>query len=508
MLNQLLEKWKTVKEKVALIYGQEHYDYAELCRLSSIIANNMYQHGVRKKSRIAFFMDNKPELIWLYFATFSLGAVAVPINYRYKADELAYVLQDCQINILITEESKEQYVEKIHGCGQLNCKVFSISSHVNNIFLNFISLLNEKTPSHPQQKIAPDDLSVILYTSGSTSNPKGVMHSHRSVLAAATHLTQTIMLSSNCINGITLPICHIAGMIGQVISTILIGGQMILFPKFDAKSLVHAIEQYKITHLQLTPANLVELVEYADDHKNSHLTSLLQVIVGGDKVPETLQEKFFTLSHCYVTEVLGMTESFSYCINLSHDKTKLGSAGIPTKGVKIDLLDNQNNIIKTNNQTGEIRVHSNANMLGYWGNPHETIKTLRDGYVYTGDLAYRDQDGFFWFAGRKKQLIIRGGSNISPQEVESVLIQHPLIREVCVIGFPDKKLNQIVCACVVLKDKKLSLTLENIRSFCIDHISDYKIPEKLIILNELPHNTTGKLDRNQISKMTLAKQHN
>src|SRR3990167_6148736 len=317
-------------------------------------------------------MDNRPELISLYFAIFNLGAVAIPINYRYKTDELAYVFHDCQINILITEESKEPFIEKLFQREKLDCKIFSISNHVNQIFMNFTSLLHKETPPYPQQKITQDDLGVILYTSGSTSNPKGVMHSHHSILAAATNLTQTIMLDSDCINAISLPICHIAGMVGQVISTILVGGQMVLLPKFDAESLIYAIEQHQVTHLQMTPVNLLELVEYAST-KKINLNSLRLVMVGGDKVPEILQEKFFALGHCYVTEVLGMTESFSYCINLSHDKTKLGSAGIPTKGVKIDLLDNQNNIIKTNNQTGEIRVHSNANMLGYWGNPHETI---------------------------------------------------------------------------------------------------------------------------------------
>ena len=502
MLNQLLEKWKTSGKKNAIRYESTCYDYAELYYLSSTIANNLYQYGVRKGTRIACFMDNRPELIWIYFAIFHLGAVVVPINYRYKTDELSYVLQDCQINFLLTEESKEQHVKTLDRREKLNCKVFSVSENTDHVFIKFALLLNTNTEPHPKEKIEQDDLAIILYTSGTTANPKGVMHSYHSVLASATQLTETIMLSSDCVNAVTLPICHIAGMIGQVISTILVGGQMVLLSKFDTGLLVRAIGEYQITHLQMTPSNLVEFVEYTGN-KNYNLSNLRLVMVGGDKVPEVMQEKFLMISHCYITEVLGMTESFSYCINLSHDKTKLGSIGKPVKGVKIDLLDNKGNVIQANDVTGEIRVYSDANMIGYFGNPDETAVTLRDGYIYTGDLAYRDQHGFFWFAGRKKQLIIRGGSNISPQEVENILIGHPLIREVCVIGFPDKKFNQIVCACVVLNDKNQSLDLDNLRSFCKDRISDYKIPEKLITFNELHYNTTGKFDRNKIHQMVL-----
>ena len=279
-----------------------------------------------------------------------------------------------------------------------------------------------------------------------------------------------------------------------------VGGKIILFSKFDSACLVPAIEKHRITHLQMVPVNLVELVNYISQ-SSSNLKSLRCVMVGGDKVPETLQTKFLKLSHCPITEVMGMTESFSYCINLSHDKSKLGSAGKPARGVKINIIDEHDNSVK-NMEIGELKIKSQANMIGYWKNHRETLKTLRNGWIYSGDLAYRDQDGFIWFVGRKKQLIIRGGSNISPQEVENILIQHPLIEEVCVIGFPDKKFNQIVCECVVL-NKELSLSLQDIKNFCKDRLSDYKYPEKLFIFKKLPHNTTGKLDRKKITEMVL-----
>ncbi|OGT23395.1 MAG: hypothetical protein A3G71_04565 [Gammaproteobacteria bacterium RIFCSPLOWO2_12_FULL_38_14] len=503
MLDQLIEKEKPDQEKIALIYDSTHYSYSELSRMSSLIANNLFNHGVKKASRIALFMDNRPELIMLYFAIFRLGAIAVPVNYRYKTDELAYVLNDCRADVLITEKAKEEYVENLQQSIKSNLKIFSISTQKNLPWYDFSFLLNNQTLPHPKQEIIPEDLAIILYTSGSTANPKGVMHSHRSILSAAINLTQTISQRPSAIHAITLPICHIAGMVGQMISTLLVGGKIILLPKFDCKSLIDVILKFEVTHLQMVPVNLVELIDYVSNHP-CDLTNLRLVMVGGDKVSEILQEKFFSLSHCYVTEVMGMTESFSYCVNLSHEKTKIGSVGKPAKGVILDLIDENNHIIKNNNEVGEIKILSQANMLGYWEKPEETKAILRDGYVYSGDLAYRDQEGFFWFVGRKKQLIIRGGSNIAPQEVENVLIQHPLIHEVCVVGFTDKKFTQLVCACIVLKNKKSLFTLNDIQLFCKDRLSNYKIPEKIFIFEELPHNTTGKFDRKKIEKMTLS----
>src|SRR3990167_3375899 len=498
MLNKILATWKSDQKRIAVIFNSTHYTYSEIFFISSIVANNLYQQGIRKGSRIALFMNNRPELIYLYFAIFKLGAIAVPINYRYKSVELNTVLQNCQANMLITESEKEQYLTR------LSLKIFSISDEFNKNWDNFSLLLDKTTAPHPDIEVREDDLGAILYTSGSTSQPKGVMHSHHTLFAAAQNLIKTINQNETCISGITLPICHIAGMIGQVISTLLVGGKIILFPKFDPVSLVKAIEKHKITHLQMVPINLVELVNYVDQ-THADLTSLRCVMVGGDKVPETIQEKFLKLTHCYITEVMGMTESFSYCVNLLQNTKKLGSVGQAAAGGEINIVDKYDHAVK-NLEVGEIKIHSQANMIGYWKNRKETIKTLKNGWIYSGDLAYQDQDKFIWFVGRKKQLIIRGGSNISPQEVENVLIQHPSIKETCVVGYPDQNLNQIVCACVVLNNQ-VALSLQDIKNFCKNLLSDYKTPEKLFIFKKLPRNATGKLDRKKIIATAL-KLHN
>ncbi|WP_119344147.1 class I adenylate-forming enzyme family protein [Facilibium subflavum] len=501
MLAKLLTQWQD-QEKKALSFGNKHYSYKQLANTSTTLANNLYQQGLRKGMHLALFMDNRPELIWLYFAAFHLGVVIIPINYRFKAEELGYVLQDCQADMLIVDKEKLPHVEKVSKTQILNCRVFALSKRKKNYFHYFSDLLNDTTPAFLKPKIQETDLAMILYTSGSTAKPKGVMHSYKSIFAAAKQLTETISQDNTAVHAITLPICHIAGFVGQVISTVMLGGHMYLFKRFDAEKLAKAISQCKITHLQLVPANLNALID-AIDQNNHDLSTLQCVMVGGDKVSPSSQQHFYQLTHCKITEVIGMTESFSYCINLSNNKAKTGAIGQPAKGVKIALIDHNNNLITQADTVGEIMVSTNANMLGYWQKPKATKKALQNQWLFTGDLSYQGKDGFYWFVGRKKQLIIRAGSNISPQEVENIISQHPDIKEVSIIGIPDKTLGQQVCACIVLKDDKKPLTLKTLKDFCQDKLSDYKIPEKLFIFQSLPHNATGKLDREKIAKSVL-----
>ena len=196
--------------KTAIVFGNEHYTYAQISTICLTIANNLYQYGLRRNSCIAVFMNNRPELIWLYFSAFLLGIKIVPINYRYKSDELNYVLHDCQIDLLITEEEKEKYIEGIAERKKLNDNIFSISTKENGCFKNFSLLLNTNTPRYPAQEINLNDLALILYTSGSTANPKGVMHSYHSILSAAKQLIKTIGQDRHCVSCVTLPIFHIA----------------------------------------------------------------------------------------------------------------------------------------------------------------------------------------------------------------------------------------------------------------------------------------------------------
>lgn len=316
MLNNILTTWKSDQNRTALIFNACRYTYPEIFSISSIISNNLYQHGIREGSKIALFMDNRPELIYLYFAIFRLGAIAVPINYRYKSAELNYVLQHSQANMLITESAKEQYVTQLSLKTSSNLTIFSISDELNKNWDNFNLLLDKATDPHPNITVKKDHLAAILYTSGSSAQPKGVMHSHRSLFAAAQNLIKTINQNETCISGISLPICHIAGMIGQVISTLLVGGKIILFPKFDPATLVKAVEKHKITHLQMVPVNLVELVNYIDQTP-ADLTSLRCVMAGGDKVPEMVQKKFLKLTCCNISEVMGVITALTTYLNIS-----------------------------------------------------------------------------------------------------------------------------------------------------------------------------------------------
>ena len=478
---------KQRKDSVALIFQDSAMTYQDLNTRTDWVAQNLIEAGIRHGDRVALFMFNSVEMVILYFAIFKLGAVAVPVNNRFKAAELAYVLTHCQVKLLVIDEIFLPLYHEVQY--ETNVKLIlsgSLSNNPNKSTVTSTHLIN------------PHDLACILYTSGTTSKPKGVMHTHTSLLNTAINQTHSLQINQHDKALITLSICHIAGFAGQLLTTLYAGGQVILSKQFDLDIMLGLMEKNPITYLMLLPAQLAALIDHPKTNAK-HFISLRRCVAGGDKVPVETQKRFHTLSGKYVTECCGMTESFSYAINLSNQSNYRGSIGTPAYATELKIVDDNNQTLSVN-QTGEIIVKSLANMIGYWNNPEATRDVIKDMWIYTGDLAYQDETGYYWFAGRKKDIIIRGGSNISPLEVEDVIYQHPAIKETGVFGYPDKVLGQVVIAAVVLKEKQ-TLTAENLKKFISTYIADYKIPEKIIFATELPHNAIGKLDRKALKNI-------
>jgi acyl-CoA synthetase (AMP-forming)/AMP-acid ligase II len=253
----------------------------------------------------------------------------------------------------------------------------------------------------------------------------------------------------------------------------------------------------------MLPASLEDLVEYLEHHPSADLGSWRCCTAGGDLVPPDLHHRFRRAAGFDLTELCGMTEALSYVTNPPFGEKRLGSVGKPTARTRIRLVDEQGGDVP-DGQAGEILVPSPAVMVGYWNDPAATAAALRDGWLFTGDLARRDADGYYWFVGRKKEIIIRGGSNISPLEVEEVIDEHPAVHLSCVVGVPDPHLGEIVAAYVALRgDVTPSPTATELRQFVAGRIAAYKVPERITILDELPLNSTGKVDRKKLHSQIL-----
>lgn len=482
-LDQILQK--NLSQQLAIIYQHQQKTYQELIELSDSLACKFIESGIKKGNRVALFIHNCLEMVICYFAIFKVGAVAVPINTRFKSYELAYALQHSEANLLFIEDELLPLYKEIE-LSFVKLKIFLPSS---------IQKLKTKNIKKPEVGIDANDLACILYTSGTTGKPKGVMHTHDSLLNTAINQSTTLELDKSSQVLITLPICHMAGFAGQMLTTLYAGGLIILVKQFDPELVLNTIQKYQISQLMMLPMQIEQLIQHPN---NTQLSFIKQCIVGGDKVPLTVHHLFHKITGNYLIECCGMTESLSYSINYPDNGKHAGSIGKSIHATKLKIIDNEGHELATN-ETGEVLVKSLANSIGYWRNPEATQQLLKNDWLYTGDLACKDENGYFWFQGRKKDIIIRGGSNISPLEVEDVLYQHPAVKEVGVIGYPDVSLGQIVHAYVVLNDNQ-SLSEVDLKQFASRFLADYKIPAKIIFKTSLPHNALGKLDRKKLSK--------
>jgi long-chain acyl-CoA synthetase len=359
-------------------------------------------------------------------------------------------------------------------------------------FRAFVELLTGPGTAGRLPAVLPDQPALIIYTSGSTARPKGVIHTHASIQHTVRDFAAVRRLAAADTTLISLSLSHAAALRGQLLPTIATGGCSVLLPAFTPETMPGAIAEHRVTWIQLLPAQLGELVEQVTAAAGRHdLSSLRCVYVAGDKAPVATLGRFRAAFEFEATEYCGMAECGSYATNPPFGLGRPGSIGLPVPGteVRIDGAVRPGDV-------GEILLRSPAVMQGYWRDPEATAEALRDGWLHTGDLGRIDQDGYVWYTGRSKFMIVRGGSNISPLEVEEALNAHPGIQESAVIGVSDENLGQRVIAYAVTRQGHGSApSSEELRSFAADRLAAYKVPEHIVFLASLPTTGMGKVDR-------------
>ncbi len=482
---------RTVPDQPALHVGDQSWTYRQLDDLSSRLAAALLAEGIRPGDRLAFFLPNCAEIVLSYLACFKAGIVAVPLNYRYLAPQIDYALENSRSAALVLHAERLDELRRSERAGQL--KHIYAAGGTSAEFQSFDRLLE-----HPEPRTLPlpqpTDLAFIMYTSGTTAYPKGVMHTHAGVGHMVVNRLATVPLLPSEVSLVSLSIAHIAGLTGQVLTTLNVGGKVVLLKQFEPAAFYAELRRHPdTTFLEQLPAALSAMVHFPGA-KRADYSALRLCISGGDKVPLPLHKAFRELTGVEVTEVCGMTEAMDYTINPPFGPKKLGSVGQPLHATRIRVVDDLGHDVPTG-ETGEMVVQSKAVMAGYWNNPEETQRALRDGWLHTGDLGRYDADGYLWFMGRKKDIIIHGGSNVSPQEVEDIFYHHPAVQAVGVIGVPDPVYGQNILAFVVLRELTPRPTEAELLAFARQHISLYMTPEHIVFLDKMPMNATGKVDR-------------
>jgi long-chain acyl-CoA synthetase len=481
-------------------HGVGGWSYGELDQLTDAIAANMQTLGLSSGDRVALHFTNGLEIVLGYYACFKLGLIAVPLNVRLKGPELEYVLQHSGARLYLGQPDLFPEVQAVRSrLPELN-QYYLSSEH--DAFPEVGALEALITAAGPARFPAapPDAPAVILYTSGTTARPKGVTHTHGTLERTGENYREYSGLTGDDVVGIVLSLAHIFAFALLLLPTVAAGATLVLLPQFEPAAALRAFEQHGVTHCGALPLMYNALVNCSAAAVD--LGGMKFCLAGGDAVPPELQRCFQERFGVPITEACGMTEVIPYAGNPRGGGGKTGSIGRPTPGVRLRLVDAAGHDVPPG-EVGEILVHSPGAMVGYWNDPAATAATLQDGWLRTGDLGRVDEDGYYWFVGRQKEIIVRGGSNISPLEVEEALYEHPAVREAGVVGVPDEAWGEVVHAYVV-RHEGAAVEAAELTQFLAGRLAAYKIPESVIFLPELPKGLTGKLQRKALRDRSIA----
>jgi acyl-CoA synthetase (AMP-forming)/AMP-acid ligase II len=483
-------------DEIALVSAESRWTWRELDRASSNYAANLLALGLKPGDRVASLMPNRDALPIHYLGCFKSGLVATPLNYRYMPPEIDHALEVSEAAILIAHAERDadlaasKLAAKLpHGIVRYGAKDAKGTS--------FESLLESRPGAPTPVAPSPRDPAAIFFTSGSTGPAKGVTHSFETVGWAVAALSRGCELTPD---DVILPGCswsHIGGFLFSLMG--LAGAAKVVVPRtFDGHELLPLLRQQRPTVLVMLPAALFGLVR---DHGARHedFGSIRLCLSGGDKVPAQLESEFTTLAGLAVDETWGMTEIGIAATNPPSGVNKLGSVGRLNPGYQMAIRDESGAEVPTGGE-GRLWIQSPCNTIGYWANPEATRATIKDGWLDTGDVMRVDTDGYLWFCGRRKQIIVHDGSNICPQEVEEVLVQHPAVEIAGVVGVHDLVHGENVRAFVTFKDGVPRPASHELIAFARARVG-YKAPEDVVVLEEMPINPTGKVDRVALKKM-------
>lgn len=470
--------------KAAVRTVERSITYDELDRSVGCLAGLLLDRGMRRGDRIAMHWSNSIETVQLLLATFRAGLIAVPINVRLKPPEIAYILEHSEARVCFSEPDLAGLTKQAQLEGY------------PEVVSEFPALTNcsAKLP-----EVDPDQPALILYTSGTTARPKGVTHTHRTLFESARMLTLDPIGPEDTVLTIT-QLAHASALHISLLPALHQGATAVLLRAFVPAAALDAIEQFRCTYTVGLPAMLQFVVE-EQVRRPRNLSTMRNVVAGGDTVPAPLLQRGLELFGTDVREIYGMTEAAPITLN-PQGAVRTGSIGPAVADVSIRLIDLDGREVEPG-ETGEIVVRGPANCIGYWNDTEATARLFEGGWLRTGDLASRDADDYYWFKGRLKQLIVRGGSNISPQEVEEALYQHPAVLEAGVTGASDLVYGQVPVAFVTLREDRRP-TEDDLLAHARTLLADYKMPDRILFVEQLPKGLTGKVDRRRLSDILIA----
>jgi fatty-acyl-CoA synthase len=486
-------------ERTAIRFPGRDLNYGALRGLIRLLACALAAHGVERGRTVAYLGFNSPEMLALFFACARLGALFMPLNWRLTASEHRQMLEDCPPAVLLVQAPFMAQCDSLReSLKQIDWVAFGGTPLQG--WLSYDEFLARgSSPAAPDPLIGPDTPVLICYTSGSTGKPKGVVLTQDALVWNAANSADMHDLKPDDRILTTLPLFHVGGLNNQTTPGLMAGCMVVLHAKFDPDATFDSIERERITLTVLVPAQLDMLIAHPR-WESADLSSLRMITTGSTIVPERLIQQVNDRGIPLI-QVYGSTETCPIAVYLKAQdaRRKAGSTGKAAVHCALRVVDESGKDVRQG-ITGEILVRGPNLMSGYWNDPESTAAALVDGWFHTGDMGHQDGEGYLYVDGRKKDLIISGGENIYPAEIENVLIECPDIVEVSVVGRADDRWGEIVVAVVVIRSGA-NLTSEAVIGLLEGRIARFKYPKEVVFVEELPRTALGKVRKEDVRRM-------
>lgn len=479
-------------DKTALVFQEKRLTYAQLNERVNRLADHFLTKGVQKGTKVGAILFNTNECIEVMFACAKIGAFFVPINFRLSTNEVEYIANDAGISWLFYDERVNPVVNELKQRVTSVKKWIYVGGSADKEDQHYEEVLSCGENREPDTQVDLEDVHMMMYTSGTTGKPKGAMLTHGNTQWNAINVVHYMSLRDDEKTLTVAPLFHIGGM--NVFTTTLLykGGTVVLQDKFDPELTLKTIESEHITTVFLVPAMWLALM-YTPNFDQYNVSSLRINVAGGAPCPLPVIE-FFQKRNIPFYEGFGLTETAPFVALLDPENSLRKNGSIGKSPIHTDVrVVNEYGQDAGTNEVGELIVRGPNIMKGYWNQPEKTQEVIREGWFYTGDLARLDEEGFLYIVDRKKDMIITGGENVYPIEVEQVIVGHPAVREAAVIGIKDEKWGESVKAFVVLHDHAQTLLVEEFRNYCEGKLANFKIPKYFEIIAQMPRNATGKI---------------
>ena len=529
----LTKAYRKFPKKIAIHFMGRELSYEELYQSSMKFANYLQKLGIQKGDRVSIMLPNCPQAVISFYGILYAGGIVVMTNPLYTEREIAYQMKDSGARAIIgldilfpriSKVLKETDLENVIVTGIkdyltfpknlvypfIQKKQYGMNVKVEHRGVNhlFTEIMKTAQPTVAETPFDFDeDLALLQYTGGTTGSPKGVMLTHKNIISNATMCDSWLYKTTDgeeTIIGI-IPLFHVYGLTTVLILSVMQGNKMVLLPKFDPETALKTINKQKPTLFPGAPTLYIGLMNHPDIAKYD-LSSIEACLSGSAPLPAEVQEKFEALTGGKLVEGYGLTETSPVThSNLVWGERTKGSIGLPYPDTDCKIFQTGTTSPVPNGEIGEIAIKGPQVMKGYWNKPEETAATIVDGWLLTGDLGYMDDEGHFFIVDRKKDMIIAGGFNIYPREIEEVLYEHEAVQECVVAGIPDPYRGETVKAYIVLKEG-YTVTEEEFNQYCREHLASFKVPRVYEFRKELPKTAVGKILRRSLVDEEIAKQ--